>query len=104
MSKDPYAKIDETNRRYFSSEKGKSAIKKYANSDKGRETRDNYLKSEKGKAALLRYHLSEKGFATRERRKELNRLLTQCNKFLEENPTLTIDDFFSQLGNLDGNT
>lgn len=86
-------KIEEAAERYWKSEKGKAVQKRYNLTSQGKEAQTRYLQSEKGKAALLRYYLSEKGTETRKRRTELQNLLNQCNKFLEENPDKTIEDF-----------
>lgn len=101
-SRDSYSKIEEANSRYWGSEKGKSTKKKYDLSEKGKGARRKYLRSEKGQMALLRYYLSEKGVATRQLRNEMNKLLTQCAKYLEENPNHTITDFLSTLGDHQG--
>lgn len=95
--KDAQAKIEEASARYHSSEKGREAKRRYDTSPKGKDARQKYLQSEKGQMALLRYFLSEKGVMTRQRRNELNRLLTQCGNFLQENPGKTISDFFNSL-------
>lgn len=90
-------KIEEAAERYWKSEKGRAVQKKYNLTSLGKEARTRYLKSEKGKAALLKYYLSEKGLETRERQAELRKLLTQCEKYLSENPDKTIEDFLTQL-------
>jgi len=94
---DSYSKIEESNKRYLNSEKGKQAKRRYDLSDKGREARGRYLESEKGQAALLRYYLSEKGATTRQHHNEMTKLFIQLNKYLEENPNKTIEDFLSSL-------
>lgn len=96
-TEDAQAKIEAATKRWQQSEKGKASFKKYRNTPSGREANLRYLQSEKGRAALLKYYLSPKGTKTRQRRKELNRLFTQCKNFLEKNPNETIDDFLSQL-------
>ena len=97
MKDDSYTKIEEANKRYFNSEKGKKAVNRYIHSDQGKEARQRYLKSEKGQMALLRYYLSEKGVATRQRHNELTKLFTCLSSYLEENPNKTAEDFLSSL-------
>lgn len=90
-------KIDKAVRRYFQSEKGKQSLKRYQLSGKGKQAQDNYQKSEKGLQSQLRYYLSEKGVATRKRRSALRKLLTQAAKYFEENPDKSISDFIQFL-------
>ena len=95
---DAIEKIEEAQKRYWNSDKGKETQSKYHSSKKGREATTRYLNSEKGRMALLRYYLSEKGKMARQRQNNLRKLLTQCDSFLKENPDRTITDFLSTLG------
>jgi len=98
---DAIEKIEEAQKRYWNSDKGKETQSKYHSSKKGREATTRYLNSEKGRMALLRYYLSEKGKTTRQHQNNLRKLLNQCDTFLRENPDKTILDFLHglKLGN-----
>jgi phage anti-repressor protein len=90
-------KMEEAFRRYINSPKGKEALRRYQSSEKGKQARKRYFKSEKGKTALLRYYLSEKGVKARQKRIQMRKLLEECNRYLQENPTKTPLDFLSMV-------
>ncbi len=90
-------RMDATEKRYRSSEKGKDAQKRYLSSKKGRNSQRIYLNSEKGLAAQLRYRLSEKGMSTTQKRQQLAKLADQAITFLEENPDKTVEDYLLTL-------
>ena len=85
--------IQEAQKRYLSTEKGKNAVKRYHSSEKGKEARDRYFQSEKGRRAQLRYDLSEKGELAREKKVALEKLLKEYSKYLETNPKGTLEAF-----------
>ena len=83
---DPADKIEDSNRRYLNSEKGRTALQRYQQSEKGKEARKRYLESDKGKTALLRYYNSEKAKANRKKNEELRNLGVRYQAWLETNP------------------
>lgn len=99
---DPYKKIEEAAKKYWKGPKGRKTREKYLKSEKGKTARRRYSQSEKGNLASLRYYLSEKGREKRQQKTELNQLLSAYNKFLDENPNLTVKDFLAQLKEEDG--
>ncbi len=68
---DPADKIDESQKRYATSEKGKEARTRYRQSNRGKQAQDKYLHSDKGKNAHQKYRNSDKGRDAQERSKEV---------------------------------
>ena len=95
--RDPADKLEDAYQKYIHSEKGKEALKRHLNSDESKEARRRYSHSEAGKAAQLRYRLSEKGKETYKRGRATVRALRECQKWLEENPGKTPQDFLAQI-------
>jgi len=98
MVLDGIGKMDENQKRYWASDKGKATQKKYQQSEKGKEARRRYLQSEKGKLATLRYYLSRKGKTARQDKAQLHNILSQCSQFLKDNPNKSVQDFLIQVG------
>jgi len=74
-------KLDDAQRKYFSSEKGKDALRRY-------------FGSEQGKQALRRAQ------ATYYRKqKALLEFAKQCEEWLEQNPGKTVEDFLEGIQN-----
>ncbi len=99
---DSQEKIENANKRYLDSDKGKAAVEKYLNSEKGKEARKKYFGSEAGKAAQLKYQLSEKGQAQKDRVQFFNHLITNYNKWLKSNPEGSLEQFLVENSNGDG--
>ena len=93
---DSYSKFEKTQARYWNSEAGKAAKKRYNLSEAGKATRKKYLDSENGQKALLRYYLSEKAETTRQKRQALLKLFRQLDNYLRANPDKTMEDYFNQ--------
>jgi hypothetical protein len=89
--------IEEAQKRYSESLKGKETQKKYNSGDKKKKVQETYFKSEKGMSARLRYYMSDKGVSVRQKRNETQRLLRRCHKFLLTYPDKTVEDFFNSL-------
>ncbi len=96
---DAQGKIEDANKRYLDSEKGRAALEKYLNSKKGKASRKKYFDSEKGKASMLKYQLSEKGKNLKDRVSFFNHLITDYNRWLKSNPDGTIEAFLLEISN-----
>lgn len=92
VQEDSLSKIEDNQKRYWGSEKGKETQRKYHASDKGKAARKRYLDSDKGKAALLRYNLSKKGKEAREKANSMKKHMAGFSKFLEDNPELPVTE------------
>lgn len=95
---DSFTKIEASDKKYQKGPAGKATQERYQKSQKGKDAKRRYFQTEKGKMAVLKYYLSEKGKSRRRAKGRVNSLLSACNKFLEENPTKTVEDFLAQLG------
>lgn len=95
---DSFSKIEDSRRKYSSSDKGKEAQKKWLRSSKGKEAKKRYLESEKGQEAQLRYNLSDKGKEARKLIQERDKLLGRCFRWVQEDEKLRKpEDFFFYL-------
>lgn len=79
LPEDAYAKIEEAQRKYFSSPKGKKVKRRYFQSEKGKEAQHNYY----------------------ERKTARNRFTEECVTFLQDNPGKTVEDFLQAKEQLD---
>jgi len=95
--KDSYTKFEETQERYWKSEKGREAKRRYNLSDAGKNSRERYLKSEKGQEALLRYYLSEQAETTRQKRQALIKLFRLIDKYIKNHPDVSPMEALEQL-------
>lgn len=66
---DPADKIDASQKKYQSSEKGKEALRRYRQSDRGKQSQSRYLHSNKGRTAHEKYRNSDRGRQAQERAK-----------------------------------
>jgi len=97
-SNDSFSKIEDSRKKYSSSDKGKEAQKKWLRTSKGKEAKKRYLESEKGQEAQLRYNLSDKGKEARKLIQERDKLLGRCFKWVQgDEKVRKPEDFFAYL-------
>jgi len=78
---------------YSHSEKGRTRQKDWRNSKEGQEALRDYDRSPKGKLAKRRYYYGPKGQAAHKRHKVKVTGFKAIQKWLEDNPGKTIEDF-----------
>lgn len=88
-------RIDESQKKYIQSEKGKESKAKYEQSPRGREAWTRHTKTEKYKLTQRRYRASPKGRDIISNRREIRRNLSAMGRWLKENPDRTIEDYFA---------
>ena len=97
MAKESADKIDQTQKKYNESEKGKRSQKKYHESEKYKIVQKNFRKTEKSKLIKQKYNSSTKGKkAYKEHLKYLEEM-RKASKWLDEHPGKTIDDYTKEL-------
>lgn len=90
-------KFDQRKKEYLKSPKGKLSVKKYQRSDKGKNAYKKYHQTPAFKLALRKYYYSEKGQETYKRKRVRDKLFNDIDKWLEDNPKKTIDNYFDHL-------
>lgn len=87
----PASKIDEAQRKYSKSEKGKASLRRYLDSEKGKAALKKYANSEKGKEATR--SASRRHYHTR--KKPEGNLIKLYQAWLGNNPNGTPEEFLS---------
>ena len=89
---DPADKIDASQKKYQTSDKGKEALKRYRQSDQGKQAQERYRQSGRGKTAHERYRNSDKGREAQVRakssREEVKSLVEKMNVLIKERKRL----------------
>jgi len=89
-------KLDEANRRYQKSPKGKEAQRRYLESEKGQESVENYQNSPKFQLSRQKYLESQKGKEAIEKGKDRKKDWRKAARWLSEHPDKTLEDYFKE--------
>ena len=90
---DEYSKIEQAQKKYQRSKKGKESVRTYAQSEPGKKSQTKYIKSSKGKLAQRKYYYSPKGQEAFKRISEKLKPFKEASKWLKENPDKTFKDY-----------
>jgi len=99
MSLDAADKIDASRRKYSRSDKRKEAQDRFEATDKGQEVIRRYNASERAKLSRQKYYYTEKGKLKHQEDNERKKLMRTIAKFLQDNPSKTVDDYFKEDSN-----
>ena len=91
---DPADKIDATLKKYRESDKGKEVQRKYYKSQKGKDTLSRHAQTDNFKLSQRKYYYGPKGQAVVQRRNQKRLISRSIQAFLKDNPGKTILDFF----------
>lgn len=91
--KDSAGAIDQTQRRYEKSDKGRSSRRKYIKSPKGKQALTKYSDSEKKKLSQQKYLSSKKGKETYKQHLEELSELRKAQKWIRSHPGSTFPDY-----------